>query len=151
MQQHGKEEMDLFSSGDKNYKLVELYETRDIEKILTKLEEYKIEMTNLSEKTFIVEEGENKSEECSLVDLHDIIKAKGKKGLSVQRYKGLGEMNPSQLWETTMDPEIRRMKKVMLEDAAKAEEMFTVLMGDAVEPRREFIERYAKEVKNLDI
>ncbi len=151
MQQHGKEEMDLFSSGDKNYKLVELYETRDIEKILLKLEEYNIEMTNLSEKIFIVEEGENKSEECSLVDLHDIIKAKGKKGLSVQRYKGLGEMNPSQLWETTMDPEIRRMKKVMLEDAAKAEEMFTVLMGDAVEPRREFIERYAKEVKNLDI
>ncbi len=151
MQQQGKEEVDLFSSGDKNYKLVELYEARDIEKILSKLEEYNIDMKSPSEKTFMIQEGEDKAEECNLVDLHEIIKAKGKKGLSVQRYKGLGEMNPSQLWETTMDPETRRMKKVMLEDAAKAEEMFTVLMGDAVEPRREFIERFAKEVKNLDI
>lgn len=151
MQKQGKEEVDLFSSGDKNYKLVELYEARDIEKILSRLEEYNIELKTASEKVFIVEEGENKSEKFSLIELHEIIKTKGKKGLSVQRYKGLGEMNPSQLWETTMDPATRRMKKVMLEDAAKAEEMFTVLMGDAVEPRREFIERFAREVKNLDI
>jgi len=151
MQKQGKEEVDLFSSGDTNYKLVELHEARDIEKILSKLEEYKIELESSEEKAFIVEEGENKAETCTLIDLYEVIKAKGKKGLSVQRYKGLGEMNPTQLWETTMDPGTRRMKKVMLEDAAKAEEMFTVLMGDAVEPRREFIERFAKEVKNLDI
>ena len=91
------------------------------------------------------------SEAHSLQELFEIIRDNGRKGIDIQRYKGLGEMNPEQLWETTMDPERRKMIQVTMKDAVQAERMFTLLMGDAVEPRREYIEKYAASVKDLDI
>jgi DNA gyrase subunit B len=84
------------------------------------------------------------------VDLFDGMMKVGRKGFSIQRYKGLGEMNPEQLWETTLDPSVRSLLQVKIEHIDKAEEIFSTLMGDVVEPRREFIQEHALEVSNLD-
>ena len=84
-------------------------------------------------------------------DLLDRLIEEGKKGIGVQRYKGLGEMNPDQLWETTMNPDNRSVMQVKVEDAVEADEIFTILMGDEVESRREFIQDNALDVGTLDI
>jgi DNA gyrase subunit B len=87
----------------------------------------------------------------SLDDVVDYFISAGKKGVAINRYKGLGEMNPEQLWETTMDPTVRTLLQVRAEDHTEADLMFTTLMGDQVEPRRKFIEDNALDVKNLDV
>jgi DNA gyrase subunit B len=95
-----------------------------------------------------------REERVSLTSVDDLVEyfiAAGKKGIAINRYKGLGEMNPGQLWDTTMNPEARTLLQVRAEDHAEADLMFTTLMGDQVEPRRKFIEDNALDVKNLDV
>jgi DNA gyrase subunit B len=105
----------------------------------------------LSQPPFVIKEGNSETEVESRDEMLGHILAAAKKDLHIQRYKGLGEMNPEQLWETTMDPEKRTLLQVKVDDAVETDEIFTVLMGDQVEPRRRFIEDNALDVKNLDI
>lgn len=89
--------------------------------------------------------------ERDILDILDEVEKNAKKGAYIQRYKGLGEMNPEQLWETTMDPSIRRLLKITIEDAKRADDTFNLFMGDEVEPRRDYIQAHAKDVKHLDV
>ncbi len=98
-----------------------------------------------------VERGKERREVATFADAIDWLMTQAKQGQTIQRYKGLGEMNPEQLWDTTVNPDTRRLMQVRIEDAVAADEIFTTLMGDQVEPRREFIERNALAVANLDV
>ncbi|EAH7597646.1 DNA topoisomerase (ATP-hydrolyzing) subunit B [Campylobacter upsaliensis] len=89
--------------------------------------------------------------ERDILDILDEVEKNAKKGAYIQRYKGLGEMNPEQLWETTMDPSIRRLLKITIEDSQRANDTFNLFMGDEVEPRRDYIQAHAKDVKHLDV
>jgi DNA gyrase subunit B len=100
---------------------------------------------------FTVGENGTKEEIATREELLERVLAAAKKDLTIQRYKGLGEMNPEQLWETTMNPDKRTLLQVQINDAVETDEIFTVLMGDAVEPRRKFIEDNALDVRNLDV
>ncbi len=137
----------------------EIFESTEMTKLLKAIAKIGLDITqfsanetprytlteNLGQKT------ENKTELFSALDIMAQIRANGRKGLSIQRYKGLGEMNPKQLFETTMDPEKRRLLKVSINDAAQADSLFTLLMGDEVPPRRQFIEDNALNVQYLDV
>jgi DNA gyrase subunit B len=127
-----------------NLELVQSVELRQLHRLRPMI-------AQLSEPPILVTNGKEEVSLGSKEELLVNLTESAKKGLTIQRYKGLGEMNPDQLWETTMDPERRRMLSVRVEDAAEADELFSVLMGDAVEPRRKFIEDNALEVKNLDV
>jgi len=159
-----KEELDV----------LEIFEAEEIEDLIRKLGKHGMDIMDYNKKLDVVEDfdkpkskqakekqkmpglfsvsGEDISQEFyGLKEILSFVKTNGKKGMHIQRYKGLGEMNPQQLWETTMDPEKRTLLKVTVEDAVVADEMFTVLMGDQVEPRRQFIEEHSRAVRFLDI
>ncbi len=116
-----------------------------------KLTDYGKKIRDMFNSNPFVMKGDKKTQISTMDQLMQMLMAEAKRGQHIQRYKGLGEMNPGQLWETTMDPDTRRLLKVNIEDAVAADEIFTTLMGEQVEPRREFIEENALEVSNLDI
>ncbi len=169
-----EEMMEVLSKGKSDIKIIDLREITElkvVDSMLKELEAEDIDVDELFEEEIEFlekgDKGEDKKENLkpifkiktdddeklifSMRELLETIKEIGKQGCNIQRYKGLGEMNPQQLWETTMDSQTRTLVRVNIEDAVKADEIFTILMGDEVEPRKNFIEKHALEVKNLDI
>ena len=140
--------------------VVDLYELRTINDVLHELKGYGVRLPDLyppgakDGETFFpfkIVQDDHSVRMTSLRELLPQLRDLGERGMKVTRFKGLGEMDAEELWDTTMDPSVRTLLKVTMEDAAAADEMFRVLMGDAVEPRREFIEKHALDVKDLDV
>ncbi|MBL4574628.1 MAG: DNA topoisomerase (ATP-hydrolyzing) subunit B [Opitutaceae bacterium] len=137
----------------------EIYEANEMSKLVKTIADIGLEVRQFSateEARYLITENkdqknENVTEAHSILEVLATIRSNGRKGLTIQRYKGLGEMNPKQLYETTMDPTKRRLLKVNISDAARADELFTILMGDEVPPRRAFIEDNALNVSYLDV
>lgn len=134
--------------------VTEIFESSDCEALYRDIADAGYNPENLfqdADDLFRVVENDKQQKIRSLKGLAEEVKRNGRQGLAINRYKGLGEMNHDQLWDTTMDPEKRKMIQVKMEDAVEADRMFTLLMGDSVEPRRDYIEKYAAGVKDLDL
>lgn len=138
----------------------ELHEVREVNRALEELRRWGLTAKHLTvapqvagreaAPRLVVENGDSRNALATLRDLVGAIRRLGERGLTITRFKGLGEMDPEELWETTLDPAKRTLMRVQLDDAYKADEMFRTLMGEKVEPRREFIQKYALEVKEID-
>ncbi len=158
------------TSGDEEAQYLEIFEADDLLEIQKKFSALGLDLNHFmkkpvtadysSDKTkqpdkmkplYMIENGQDKHEFYFLKDVLSFVKTQAYKGMHIQRYKGLGEMNPQQLWDTTMDPAQRTILKITLEDAVEVDKTFSMLMGDEVGPRREFIETNAHDVKNLDV
>ena len=145
---------------ESNLQVVELHEARTINDVIRRLKDYGVLFKDMHPAPnrngepyypFEIFNEDNSQRLSSLRELRPMLRKMGEKGLRIMRFKGLGEMDPEELWETSMDPAQRLLLQVTMEDASKADEIFRILMGDHVEPRREFIEKHAHEVTNLDV
>ena len=168
---YNDKELAVMTEQEEEAQYIEIYEAEDLQTIAASFEKYGFslkdylppEIRKVYEKPrkgekdvkikpmFLIENEKDTHEFFSLKDVLQFVTAQANKGIYIQRYKGLGEMNPDQLWDTTMDPAKRTILQVTLEDAVEADSTFEILMGDQVQPRREFIENHAHDVKELDV